>query len=371
MYDTIIIGSGLAGLTAAIELARNNHNIIVFEKQQYPHHKVCGEYVSNEIIPYLKSLGINLDAAVKIDALQFSTQKGNSIKTKLPLGGIGISRYYFDELLYKRALELNVTFVFETVISVDFLNDYFQIETDSGKIYKAQTAIGSYGKRSNLDRQLERNFITQKSSWMAIKSHYSYDSLPENLVGLHNFTGGYGGLSKTETGAVNFCYLVNYKSFKDFKDINNFNQFIVSKNPILKDFLVKATPLFEQPLSIAQISFKKKKAVEKHVLMCGDTAGLIHPLCGNGMAMAIHSAKIASELLRAYFNSDERDREKLEFNYRNEWKKNFAYRLWIGRRLQWILLHETLANTLIRLVAISPPLLRLLIKQTHGKPINK
>jgi flavin-dependent dehydrogenase len=28
--------------------------------------------------------------------------------------------------------------------------------------------------------------------------------------------------------------------------------------------------------------------------MIGDTAGLIHPLCGNGM-MAIHSAKLAAE----------------------------------------------------------------------------
>jgi len=36
-------------------------------------------------------------------------------------------------------------------------------------------------------------------------------------------------------------------------------------------------------------------------LMIGDTAGLIHPLCGNGMAMAIHSAKIASELIGDFY----------------------------------------------------------------------
>jgi flavin-dependent dehydrogenase len=38
--------------------------------------------------------------------------------------------------------------------------------------------------------------------------------------------------------------------------------------------------------------FQQKKKLENHILMIGDTAGLIHPLCGNGMAMAIHSAKI-------------------------------------------------------------------------------
>jgi flavin-dependent dehydrogenase len=34
--------------------------------------------------------------------------------------------------------------------------------------------------------------------------------------------------------------------------------------------------------------------------MIGDTAGLIHPLCGNGMAMAIHSAKIVSKLIGTF-----------------------------------------------------------------------
>jgi hypothetical protein len=48
---------------------------------------------------------------------------------------------------------------------------------------------------------------------------------------------------------------------------------------------------FEKPLTISQVSFEEKKC-ENHIIMIGD-AGLIHPLCGNGMAMAIHSAKLA------------------------------------------------------------------------------
>lgn len=48
------------------------------------------------------------------------------------------------------------------------------------------------------------------------------------------------------------------------------------------------------------------------MLMIGDTAGLIHPLCGNGMAMAIHSAKIASELCVLYLNEKKISRNELE-----------------------------------------------------------
>ena len=72
LHDVIIVGGGLAGLTAAIHLAQENHSVLVLEKKRYPHHKVCGEYVSNEILPYLKKIGISLRnlGAVQINILQ-------------------------------------------------------------------------------------------------------------------------------------------------------------------------------------------------------------------------------------------------------------------------------------------------------------
>ncbi|MBT2160566.1 NAD(P)/FAD-dependent oxidoreductase [Zobellia barbeyronii] len=371
-YDVIIVGGGLAGLTAAIHLAKAGHEVLVFEKEPYPHHKVCGEYVSNEVLPYLKNLGVDLAnfGAVTIDTLKFSTIKGAVLEVKLPLGGTGISRYAFDNLLYKQAEALGVTFVFESVTSITFQNTIFEVITGDSKMYTSRITIGSYGKRSVLDKQLKRSFIQQKSSWLAVKSHYSLDDFPVHEVGLHNFKGGYGGLSKTETGAVNFCYLVSYKSFQLEKGIDQFNEKVVSENPILKDFLYKAKPLFETPLTIAQISFHAKNPVEEHVLMCGDTAGLIHPLCGNGMAMAIHSAKIVSELIDTFLSGKEKDRKRMEQAYAKEWSRTFKRRLWLGRRLQSLLLNETLSNWAISLVAKQPWLLKQLIKNTHGKPIS-
>ena len=46
--------------------------------------------------------------------------------------------------------------------------------------------------------------------------------------------------------------------------------------------------------------------------MCGDTAGMIHPLCGNGMGMAIASARLASELVLKFLNGEIKTRESLE-----------------------------------------------------------
>lgn len=371
LYDVIIIGGGLAGLTAAMDLQKRDCSVLVIEKNTYPNHKVCGEYVSNEVKPYLEYLGVDLNSAgiVAINTLQMSTESGKHIETDLPLGGFGISRYVFDDLLYKNALALGVEFVFDTADTISFKEDSFEITLASKEIYTSKIAIGAFGKRSSLDKKLHRRFIQQKSPWLGVKCHYELRDFPSNLVALHNFSGGYGGLSKTEDGSVNFCYLTSFKSFKEFNSIETFNKKVVAKNPFLGDFLSNATPKFKKPLSIAQISFERKQVVLNHLLMCGDSAGLIHPLCGNGMAMAIHSAKIASDCIADYLRSSTPDRKKLEQSYTFRWKKEFAGRLRMGRAIQKVLINETASNMAIATIAQSEKILQSMIKRTHGNPI--
>jgi len=341
-FDVIVVGGGLAGLTLAIHLAKAEIAILVIEKETYPNHKVCGEYVSNEVLPYLESLGVPLKniATPQIDTLQISTRKGKSLTTKLPLGGFGISRFAFDELLYQTALRAGVAFLFDTVTTIVFESDSFTIKTTAGHKLTAKVAVGAYGKRSVLDKKLDRGFSTQKSPWLGVKCHYDGD-FPEDLVALHNFEGGYAGLSKTETGAINFCYLTTFESFKKQGSIPKFNEHCVAKNPYLGDFLSTATPLFEKPLSIAQISFAQKTPVTDHILMIGDSSGLIHPLCGNGMAMAIHAAKLAAEGILTYFQDQKSGRTALEMEYTKQWKTHFEARLRMGRQLQRLLLNDT------------------------------
>lgn len=370
-YDVIVVGGGLAGLTASLHLAKNGHRVLVFEKQRYPHHKVCGEYVSNEVFPYLTKLGVSFAGmgTSSISKLMVSTVKGKSVCTELPLGGMGISRYSFDHLLYSKALVMDVEFEFEKVTEISFSSDVFKVRSEHGQKYTADIVIGAYGKRSGLDKTFNRKFMEEKSAWLAVKAHYRYNDFPGDLVALHNFHGGYAGLSRTENAAVNFCYLTSYNSFKKEKSIAEFNTHVVAQNPYLKEFLQNAQPLFETPMTIAQISFSPKTTVENHVLLCGDTAGLIHPLCGNGMAMAIHSAKIASELISDYLEGKDRNRAHLESNYKNLWSKAFKKRLWAGRQLQAILLNKTMSDLAINLAIQSPRLLHRLIKNTHGKTL--
>ncbi len=366
----IIIGGGLAGLTAAIHLCRSGKQVTLVEKQEYPKHKVCGEYVSNEIVPYLNWLGINVYDLnpKKIEKAHFSTVDGREIKCNLPLGGIGVSRYTLDNQLYKAAISEGCEMIHDSVSNVEFTDDHFVVSLSDKEKIQAKVVLGAFGKRSNIDQKLERDFIKQKSPWLAVKMHYSGD-FPDDMVGLHNFNGGYCGVSKVENDAVNVCYLADFESFKKYKNISEYESAVVSENPHLKALLDNFVPMFDNPITISQISFEKKLPVENHILMIGDTAGLIHPLCGNGMAMAIHSAKLASECVIDYIDNN-LSRNDLEENYKNTWNVHFRKRLKTGRLLASMLQKKTISYLLLQTLSFFPSLLPEIIKMTHGKPIK-
>lgn len=368
--EVIIIGGGLAGLTGAIHLSKMGVGVIVIEKNHFPKHKVCGEYISNEVRPYFDWLNINIDELnpTHITSLQFSSESGRTITTKLPLGGFGISRYTLDHALYLKALSQNCEIIEDQAIEVIFKDDYFEVYLASGQILTSKVVLGGFGKRSNLDVKMRRHFTEQKSPWLAVKSHYK-GNFPDDVVGLHNFKGGYCGISKVENNLLNICYLTNFKSFKKYKNIEEFQQKIICKNPQLKNILENSESVFEKPITISQICFEKKENVEDHILMMGDTAGLIHPLCGNGMAMAIHSAKLASEETTAFLKG-EISRPEMEQNYAANWNRNFKQRLWYGRLLGTILEHSKLSEVLTDLMTYAPFLLPVIIRKTHGKEIK-
>ena len=369
--DVIIIGGGLAGLCNAIHLSKLGIKVLLIEKNEYPKHKVCGEYISNEVLPYLEFLEVNPfdSGAVRINNFQLSTTKSNIISAKLPLGGFGISRYTLDLVLSEKAKENGVTILKDTVLDVTFLKDFFQVETKENNIFTSKITIGAFGKRSLLDVKMARNFIQKKSPYLGVKIHVK-GNFKEDLVALHNFKGGYCGVSKVENNAINLCYITNYATFKKYKNIEDFQEQVVFKNNYLKEIFHRSEALFEKPLSISQISFETKKPVENHILMCGDSAGMIHPLCGNGMSMAIQSAQLASKLILNYFNGEIETRKELEMQYIRQWKRKFSLRLKAGHFIAMLFRKDTIASVLLQILKKLPFLLPIIIKQTHGKPMK-
>lgn len=367
-----MVGGGLAGLTSSIHLAKNGIYTILIEKQEYPFHKVCGEYVSNEVLYYIRSLGLDpfVEGAVAIDKFTLVSVSGKTVLTDLPLGGFGISRYTLDESLSKLAEDNGVQIIHDTVFDIDFIDDQFIVTTKKYGTLSAKLVIGAYGKRNALDVKLNRKFIKKKSPFVAVKAHFEGKYI-KNLVGLYNFPGGYCGVSNIENDRLNLCYIVNFKEFKKHDGIEDFQHNIVFKNQELKKIFLKSRMVFEKPITISQISFTSKTQVQNHVLMCGDTAGLIHPLCGNGMSMAIHSGKILGNLGARFFKDVNYTRNDLEQEYQEIWNKSFGRRLRVGRIVAYLLENRFTSEISFSILKIFPQILPKIISKTHGKMLSE
>ncbi|MFI5196319.1 MAG: NAD(P)/FAD-dependent oxidoreductase [Chitinophagales bacterium] len=372
-YNVIIIGGGLAGLSAAILLSRKKYKVLVLEKESYPKHKVCGEYVSMESKPFLEMLGVpvgEMNLPV-INKLQVTDVKGHELNTPLPQGGFGISRYKLDKMLAGLAEQAGATLLTNTKAdSVQWEQDAFIVKA-KGEIFTAKIVCGAWGKRSNIDVKWQRSFLKEQnnalSNYVAVKYHIS-SPWPNDVVGLHNFTNGYCGISQVEDGRCCTCYLTTAASLhKSGNDLKKFELAVVMKNPVLNKIFSNAEFLFGAPVTISQISFQKKEHVHEHVLLLGDAAGMITPLCGNGMSMAMHSAKIASVFIDSFLQ-EAITRSQMERNYITAWKHNFSKRTTIGRIVQNNFGKGITTSIFLKAVNYLPFLKNALIKGTSGKP---
>jgi flavin-dependent dehydrogenase len=137
---------------------------------------------------------------------------------------------------------------------------------------------------------------------------------------------------------------------------------VLHQNPHLRKLFLNSEFLFEKPEVINEVNFAPKLPVENHILMVGDAAGLITPLCGNGMAIAIHTGKLAADAILQQDN-----RKAIENQYSHQWRINFKNRLWVGRKVQWLFGSKSVSEISVNMINKSPFLANQILKRTHGK----
>jgi menaquinone-9 beta-reductase len=371
-YDVTIIGGGLGGLSLAILLAKENVRVLVIEKETYPFHRVCGEYISFECWNFLEGLGYPLSdmELPLIKQLVVSAPNGNNFQQALPLGGFGISRYKIDAELARLAVNNGVVLM-EGVKVNDALFDgkLFTLQCNRGSI-RATVVAGSYGKRSNLDVKWKRPFVLNKpnklNNYIGVKYHVRCNQ-PADTIALHNFSDGYCGISQVEDGHYCLCYLTTARNLQSAGSIAAMEKNILCRNPFLKEIFTTAEFLWAEPVTIAQVSFDSKSQVQDHILMTGDAAGMITPLCGNGMSMALHGSKIAAPVI-TQFLQQRISRSQMEEMYTNQWNTAFTKRLRTGRLIQRMFGKPWLTDIFIKIIKPFPKFISYLIRQTHGEP---
>jgi len=371
-YDVVIIGGGLAGLSLSIQLNDAGYKVIVLEKEHYPRHKVCGEYISMESKPFLERLGIpiTLMKLPIINMLQVSDIKGRVLNANLPQGGFGMSRHKLDATLATIAERKGIKLLNNSKADdAQFEDGIFRVKAGRN-LFTAKVVCGAWGRRSNLDTKLHRSFIKEQkktlNNYVGVKYHVRYP-WPEHLIALHNFKNGYCGISRVEDDKCCLCYLTTAANLQvSGNDIKRMENKILMQNPYLKEIFSHLTILYEHPLTISRISFQKKEQVQDHIIMLGDAAGMISPLCGNGMSMAFHSSLMAFDSINDFLQQ-KINRVQMEIAYSKRWNQQFSRRLSMGRFLQSRFGKEQGISFFLKFMKALPFLQKPLIRATAGE----
>ena len=376
MYDVIIIGAGPAGSAAAVQLAEQGHAVLLVEKKRYPVHKLCGEFLSTEVITLLDRIGayeaVAAAGAQTMDRVRITTAKGTTFDT--PLNGIalGLSRHAFDRILVDRAREAGAEVRMGTTVRrvEGSLSEGFSVRGE-GEEYRARVVVGAFGKRSRLDGALDRSLLQEKSAPVAFKRHFASRDKEtagalEGTIELHTFDGGYCGLAPVEDGRINVCWIAPQSGLKAAGgSAEGMMRQVLRDNPALAERLDGLVPVTADFSAVAQISFATKPLFSSDVCMIGDAAAMIAPLCGDGMAMALRSASLGADSLSGFLTGG-RTASDFRNGYRQKWNDEFSHRLRVGRWVHEALCRPRLAGAGLAVCRVIPPLGNWVIRATRG-----
>ncbi|MDQ3051662.1 MAG: NAD(P)/FAD-dependent oxidoreductase [Bacteroidota bacterium] len=371
MKRIAIIGGGIAGLSLSIDLRQRGFDVVLIEKGSYPRHKVCGEYISMESRAYLESVCPVLSKLQLpvIDQFKLSSTGDISYSTKLDPGGFGISRYLLELMLYNQATELGVVVMLNCKAShfmLDEKSGNYTITTNAGAIQAALICNAS-GRKSNFETQARTVTSLGNTNYIGIKYHVTLDRNPK-LIEIHNFPGGYCGISSIEDQQACLCYIVNSEALKNSgNSIPNLERSVLFQNKELKKLFHYAQFKTAHPLTISGINFLIKSPVSEDSIFVGDSAGSIAPITGNGMSIALRSASALAETIDYYFSKGLPTKQLMR-SYSDFWNKEFSSRIKLSRYFQKLSEYPLLTNFTIRLMNSFPIIGRKIISQTHGQP---
>jgi flavin-dependent dehydrogenase len=368
-YQCAVIGGGVAGLSLAILLADAGIEVVVFEKNAYPFHKVCGEYISMESWDFIRSLGLPLSEMnlPYINQLGVSSENGFMLHAPLSLGGFGISRFTLDEQLYILAKQKGVAVIENCrVVHVENHHDQISTITTSAGIYTTSVVCGSYGKYTPAFARDSASSEKKSINHIGVKYHIKTD-FPDNKIELHNFEGGYCGISKVENETHCLCYLSQADNLKQANnDIKTLEEKVLYKNLFLKKIFTQSQFLFEAPVVVSNVTFHKKNTYVNGVFLLGDAAGSITPLCGNGMSMGMRASRVLAALLSSFFEKNINKQTLIEA-YHNAWLEQFNTRIQAGYYLQGLFGKKKTTHLVLKILDKLPAVTQKIIGLTHGK----
>jgi flavin-dependent dehydrogenase len=298
-----IVGGGVAGLSLAISLRKQDVPVVLFEKRRYPFHRVCGEFLVGVSDEVLDKLGIAdyLKDAVEIDRMSWFIRDRMVLDEALPQSARGISRFRLDHRLAEGAEA-----------------DGVELKMGTGYRGSDQEGLVWAGGKS----------VSSGSKWVGLSAHF--EGFTADRLEMHCGPLGYFGISPIEDGKVNVTGLFRKDPTLKGKGVDLFYAYLAADacQQVLHR-LQGAELVRDSFVAIAGFDFGHQKSTGFSI---GDQALMIPPFAGNGMSMALEAAEFASRRLvdyrRGQLSWEGAIRQQAEFQ-----KKTFGLRMQIATRL--------------------------------------
>jgi flavin-dependent dehydrogenase len=355
-YDLIVVGAGPAGSACAITSARSGARVLLLDKDSFPRHKVCGEFVSSESLHLVDSLlnhTHDFTDRPKITSSRVFLD-GRQITIPVKPAASSIPRYDLDLALLKAARASGVDMREELLVSdVTHEPESSFTVTTSQASFSARTVVNSSGRWS----QLTQSKSPEKTKWIGLKAHFSEVSAP-NSTDLYFFPGGYCGVQPIDNSAVNACAMVQ-------SDVARSLEEVFALHPELQ-LRSRGWQQRFPTVTTSGLRFRDPQTEDRGMLLAGDAAAFIDPFAGDGISLALHGGVMAAESLMPHLAQKASLAEALA-SYRAGYFRELAPALRNASRIRKLLAAPAWLRASMMKLAGNEMIGRILVRETRAR----
>jgi flavin-dependent dehydrogenase len=304
----LIVGGGLAGAAAGIDLARAGHAPLLLERETGAHDKICGEFLSGEALAALAALGVDARALGAVPMTQVEINHGRrQAAAGLPFPALSVSRRVLDAALLEQAAAAGVAVrrgvtVREVTVREVTVREVTSREarpsvahTNEGDIEASALLLAS-GKHDV--RGAPRPDGPDEIGFKMYFRDAALSRRLANTVAVTFFEGGYAGVQPVEGGRLNLSLLIDGAQYRALGSWPALLERLC-REPALAA-LADAEALLPRPLAISRVPYGHLAGPTNDDLWrLGDQAAVIPSFCGDGMAIALESGRLAAAMLAA------------------------------------------------------------------------